>query len=144
MPEIKKALKLTRLEYYETHLSIINCLLPIKMTPKEIEVLAAFMSLNTGDLPATNTRFSSPSRKYVKELLNLSDQGLSNYMNSLSVKGFIYNNGITRILPILIPSDSQQDYRFRLKITENGQNKAEEGEGIQTSSPNTPTTTVST
>ena len=45
MSIIRKALKLKKEEFYKKHLLIINHILPVQMTNKEAEVLAAFMSL---------------------------------------------------------------------------------------------------
>lgn len=112
MQEIKKALSLPRLKYYETHLSLINCILPIKMTPMEIEVLASFMNLE-GEV--AQYRFGTTARKIVMKNLNLSPGGLSNYITSLTNKNFLTKvEGIFKIQPILIPEDSEQQYRFRL------------------------------
>ncbi len=105
---IKKVLKLGSLEYYNTHLQIINPLLPIHLTPKEIEVLAYFMSF---DGVMEVDRFGTTARKIVKEKLNLSNAGISNYMKSLKTKGFISDNDI---LPILFPSNGTEQYQFKL------------------------------
>jgi DNA-binding MarR family transcriptional regulator len=113
MDEIKKVLRLQEPKYYEVHLSLLNSILPIKMTPKEIEVLACFMSLK-GDI-ATTYRFGPSGRKIVMETLNISPAGLTNYISSLLKSGFLIKaEGIISILPILIPSQTFQDYRFRL------------------------------
>lgn len=110
MQPIQKILKLNKNSYYETHLSIINTLLPVKMTPKEIEVLARFMALE-GDI--AKQRFGASAKKIVKEQLELSSAGLSNYMISLNDKGFI-NKETMEILPILIPDNEEQVYMFKL------------------------------
>lgn len=112
MQEIKKGLALPRLKYYEMHLSIMNCVLPIKMTPMEMTVIASFMCLN-GDL--ANYRFGPTAKKKIMEDLKLSPSGLSNHLNSLTDKGFLTKAGdFTSFLPLLIPEESQQDYRFRI------------------------------
>lgn len=119
MTEIKKALILPKLEYYETHLSLINCILPIKMTPVPIKVLATFMALE-GDIEID--RFGSSARYLVRQALNLSSAGLSNHMKYLLINGFIYYTpqGKIKIYPLLLPDPTQQDYRFRL--LNNGEN----------------------
>lgn len=113
MPDITKVLRLQRAEYFKTHLSIINAILPKTMTPTEIEVLSVFMALE-GDL--AEYRFSLIGRKVVMKRLNLSPSGLSNYLKQLSNKGFIKVNeeGETYILPLLIPQEHQQIYMFKL------------------------------
>jgi len=113
MQEIKKMLSLPKMEYYRTHLSLINCILPVKMTPKEIEVLATFMSLE-GDI--ASYRFGTSGRRIVMNTLGIAHAGLSNYLRSLTDKEFLSTTpeGITKILPILYPETHSQDYRFRL------------------------------
>ncbi len=121
MPDIKKALSLKKLEYYETHLSLINCLLPIrtdkvnngKLTPMEIKVLAAFMSLE-GEV--ANYRFGPTGRKTVMKQLELSNAGLSNYISTMTEKGFLLKkvDHLYEIWNILIPAPNEQMYMFRL------------------------------
>lgn len=117
---IKKALKLSKEEFYKKHLLVINHLLPIQMTPKEAEVLAAFMSLE-GDI--ARDPFSTSGRKMVRDKLNISAGGLGNYLDQLKTKGFIYeyeheNVKVLKIIPILIPEGKIQGYQFKLEINE--------------------------
>ena len=118
MKVIKKTLKLQRKEYFEKHLLLINHVLPIQMTPKEAEVLAAFMSLQ-GDI--AKDPFGTSGRKLVREQVGISQGGLGNYLEQLKSKGFIYmnNTNILQILPILIPDQKEQGYQF--KIERNGE-----------------------
>lgn len=112
MQPIQKTLKLNKEKYYETHLAIINSLLPIKMTDMEIKVIARFMSFR-GDIAAQ--RFGASAKKIVKEQLDLSSAGLSNYMRSLTEKGFLIKKADDIvILPILIPAQEEQVYMFKL------------------------------
>ena len=114
MEIIKKTLTLSEEDYYTTHLSIINPLLPIKMTPKEIEVLGTFMSLK-GEI-AEADRFGTTCKKIVKEKLDLSDGGLGNYIKTLKEKGFIYYNeeGKLSILDVLQADNGSQGYMFKI------------------------------
>jgi hypothetical protein len=113
MQEIKKLLTLTKHEYYETHLSIINCIIPEKLTPTEIKVLAAFMALE-GDI--AQYRFGPSAKKIIMKELGLKPAGLSNYMTALKNKSFLLEseNGVINILPILLPEKEEQFYRFKL------------------------------
>lgn len=112
MNTITKSLKLQGIEYYITHLTIVNCLLPIKMTPMEIKILAWFMSF-TGEL--FSDRFGATGKKIVKEKLSLSHQGLSNYIRVLKEKKFlIEKEGTITILPILFPENVEQIYMIKL------------------------------
>lgn len=105
---ITKVLKLSAIEYYNTHLQLINPLLPVHLTPKEIEILANFMSFS-GIL--AEDRFGATARKKVKKTMNLSNAGLSNYMRTLKDKGFITSG---KIVPILFPENGSQAYQFKL------------------------------
>lgn len=116
MQEIKKALVLQPLKYYETHLSLLNCILPVKMTPMEIKVIASFMSL-TGEV--AKYRFGPTAKKIVMNMIDpnkpLSAAGLSNYIVSLKKKKFLLEEGdMVTIFPLLIPEENEQLYRFRL------------------------------
>lgn len=117
MPIIKKLLKLPKAKYFEVHLSLINCVLPKKLTPMEIKVMAAFMGLE-GDI--AQHRFGPTARKMVMSTINpekpLSPAGLSNYIGQLTEKGFLIEKGdIIEILPILIPETTEQIYSFKLE-----------------------------
>jgi len=112
MEIITKQLTLDTHSYYVKHISIVNVFLPKKLTPKEIEVLASFMSLE-GDI--ARDRFGTSARKMVKEELKLSSGGLGNYLRDLKLSGFISNvNGKLSILPILYPENKMQGYMFKL------------------------------
>lgn len=110
--EIRKRIELRKYAYYGMHLTIINCILPKKMTPMEIKVIACFMALE-GDL--SSYRFSPSARKVVMQILNLTPAGLSNYIVSLLDKGFLYKVGDQiNMLSLLVPDPKEQVYVFRL------------------------------
>lgn len=118
MREIRKAVRLNKTEYYETHLSLINCVLPkpVRMTPMEIKVMAAFMSLD-GDL--AKYRFGPTAKKIVMKNVNpekpLSPAGLSNYIVSLVNKEILIKTGdIIEIHPLLLLDGNEQLYKFKL------------------------------
>lgn len=117
MKEYRKVVRLSKLDYYKTHLSLINCLLPILMTPKEIEVIAAFMGLE-GDI--AEYRFGKTGKKIIMSQLSISPSGLSNYLGDLTEKGFLrkVSHDNYTILPVLIPADKEQLYIFKLIKTE--------------------------
>ena len=112
MNPITKLLRLAKYEYYEMHLSIISPFLPERLTTMEIKVLSRFMALE-GDIAIY--RFGSTARKVVKENLELTTAGLSNYMRTLTEKKFLVHNGdLIEILPILFPEKQEQTYMFKL------------------------------
>jgi hypothetical protein len=112
MKEIRKLLKLPKLEYYRVHLSFINCILPKKMTPMQLSVLAAFMSLE-GDI--AQYRFGPSAKKIVMKELGISPAGLSNYIGDLLEAEFLIKTGdVITIWPLLVPEEVEQIYSFKL------------------------------
>lgn len=112
--EIRKIIRLHGDGFYAKHLEIINPFLPIKLTPKEIDVLSAFIALE-GEL--AEDRFGTTGRKIVMKKLGITPGGLGNYLKSLKTKGFVYKKGgAFYIASIVMPSEENfyQDYRFRL------------------------------
>lgn len=114
MQPITKIQRLDKTTYYETHLAIINALLPKKLTPMEISVLGAFMSIE-GEL--AENRFGTTARKVVRGKLNLSHGGLGNYLKSLVSKGYV-SPDLQTIIPIIIPAREEQTYNFKLINTQ--------------------------
>jgi len=116
MPIIQKTLQKSGKEYYKTHLNIINEFIPTRLTEKEIDVLACFMSLEPSIIE--EDMFNTLARKMVKEQLdNLSAASLSNHLRSLIDKGYLIKNEITNRLKIidnLFPHDTMQGYQFKL------------------------------
>lgn len=115
MKIISKALKqLGEEKYYLKHLQIINQLLPVTMTNKETEVLAAFLSLG-GDI-VKKDRFGTTARKIVMDKLSLSPGGLGNYMKQLNNKGFIFKNeyNVFEVRDFLFPEEDNQGYQIKI------------------------------
>lgn len=116
MKIITKEIKEEGHMYYVKYLEILNVLLPAKLTHKEIEVLAAFMSQEKNLIE--DDMFNGVVRKKVMEKLNLKPGGLGNHLKSMIKKKFLDKNEITKkitIKPFLMPEDNVQG--FRLKIT---------------------------
>lgn len=129
MNKIQKGLILNKDEYYVKHLSIINPVLPVQLTNKEILVLASFMCLPPSI--TEDDRFNSLARKKVMEKLNLSPGGLGNYLKSMIEKGFLRKSDITKrisINEVLVPEQNKQGYIFKieLKKEEDGQRQITE------------------
>jgi len=117
MKIIQQVFKLERSEYYTMHLGIINSVLPVKLSDKELEVLAAFMALDENIIKDDN--FNSFARKIVREKLkpNLSSAGLSNHLKSMIDKGFLSKDSITNVITIkefLKPEQDTQGYQFKI------------------------------
>lgn len=111
---LKKIMTVPREDFYVTHLSIINSLLPVKMTPKEIEVLGIFMAIDTEK--TGQSRFGAAGKKIVKDRLKISSGGLGNYLKSLRDKGFIYytENKDLAFIDILEADPTSQTYLFKI------------------------------
>lgn len=108
-----KVLKLKDIDYYIKHLEIANTMLPVKLTPKEIEVLGHFLSLQ-GDI--ADDRFGTSGRRIVKDRMGLVDGGLGNYLKALKIKGFISEvDGKLDILPFLKIDGDSEMYIFKLQ-----------------------------
>lgn len=115
MSDIKKNLLLPKDKFYIQHVNIINSVMPVKLTPKEAEVLALFMSF-TGSI--AEDRFGTTPRKIVRTKLKLSHGGLGNYLSYLKKKKFIVEEqGNMVIKPFLFPkNNSEQSYSFKLTL----------------------------
>ena len=115
MLKLQKTLNLNSKEYFETHLALLNPLFPEKfrMTPMEIVVLAQYLIL-TGEIK--DHLFGPTANRIVRDRLKLSYQGLSNYMRTLTEKGYMYEEGnIKKMIDIVKPENAYQEYYFRLK-----------------------------
>ena len=114
MKIISKSLDLSREEYFKKHLLIINPLLPVQLTDKEAEVIAAFMTI---EYELGKFTFDTTSNEEVRKMLNLSHGGLGNYIRILQDKGFLLEeNDELSILEILKPEKDIQGYQFKLTV----------------------------
>jgi hypothetical protein len=115
MKTLKKTLELKEEEFFITHMRIVNSILPIKLTEREIEVLGVFMSF-TGTI--ADDRFCTQGKKIARNKLNMSTQSLHNFITNIKNKKLLIINKFNNldILPILFPSDSnEQTYNIILK-----------------------------
>jgi hypothetical protein len=130
MKILKKIVKLEGSSYFTKHLEIINPMLPIQMTPKEMEVLGNFMSLE-GETAEVD-RFGTTCRKIIKKRLNLSDGGLGNYIKTLKEKGLIINYESTLFIPkFLWCGATAQGYMFQLEKVGSTVPKQEETHSLE-------------
>lgn len=116
-PIIQKTITTTKESFYNKHITIVNILLDLKATSKEIEVLSTFLSLDKKIIE--DDIFNSLSRKKVRKLLNLSHAGLSNYLRTLLEKGLIFEDKEQKILLVkdyLLPTVPYQGYKIKLII----------------------------
>lgn len=94
-----------RRAYILAHLELINCILPVKTTPREREILAAFM-----DKPGE--RFSPKNRAAVRQELDMKSANLSKAIRELQAKDFLKEkeDGLLEIHPVIIPTEGEQKY----------------------------------
>jgi len=113
MKALSKTLQLENEAYYLKNLEIINTVLPVKLSEKEIEILSLFMTYENN---INGDRFSSIIRKEVMKKLSLSPGGLGNHLASMINKGHLVKTLENRIQikPYLFPNPNEQNYHFRL------------------------------
>ena len=122
MQVITKVLKVGKCDYYVKHLEILNILVPEeqfpeKLSSKEIQVLAGFMSQDKALID--EDMFNGVVRKKVMELpnLKLKPGGLGNHLKKMIEKGFLQKNDLTKkiiLLPFMFPEINGQGFRIKL------------------------------
>lgn len=107
----------TKVEYFKQHLNIVQAVLPISLTKKEIDILANFMALEGKDAVFP---FVGKSRKKVREQVGMSVASLGNYLSVLKDKEAIIEDedGDLYINPILIAELPTQGYQFKIQYNE--------------------------
>lgn len=114
MKVIQKGFELESLDYYKTHLRIVNAILPIGITNKEIDILAWFLIL-----PVRENMFDTTNRRKVIKELGLTDGGMSNHLKNMKKKGLLQRVGdFLTITPALIPDEKFQGYSLKIKRKE--------------------------
>ncbi len=121
MKIIQQSFKVNSDDYCKLHLSIINTILPVKLSEKEIEVLSSFMALPNDVV--IDDYFNPVARKRVMDKCGLKHGGLSNHIKNMINKGFLSRNDITKriyIKDFLLPEEEIQGYQIKL-IKDNGE-----------------------
>ena len=120
MQVITNILKVSQYDYYVKHLEMMNVILPLskfpeKLSSKEIEVLAAFMSQDNNLIE--EDMFNGVVRKKVMEMLGLKPGGLGNHLNKVINKGYLTKHEITKRISLksfMFPVVNNQGYRIKL------------------------------
>ena len=120
---ISNVLKVSKYDYYVKHLELLNIVLPEtafpkKLSSKEIEVLAAFMSQEKNLIE--EDMFNGVVRKKVMDKLNLKPGGLGNHLKKMIEKQFLIKNDLTKRISMksfLLPVDNFQGYRIKIVKT---------------------------
>lgn len=119
---IHKEVRLSPYLYCLVNLKVMSSLVDTKMSVKEIEVLATFLSLDPG--LTGSSMFNPEARKEVMKRCNLSAGGLGNHLRSLKKLKVVIKdpvNGILKVNPVLVPGSFEQSYNIRLKKELSGQ-----------------------
>lgn len=114
---IAKTFELDEYNYYKTHLSIINGVLPhkVRLTERETDVMASI--LKTAEKYGEEICFSTTGRRILKKEQGLGNAGLTNYLKALEEKGFIIKNNDTYLIAkLVLVNNKQQEYRFKIKL----------------------------
>ena len=111
MQVLKKTVKVSGLEFYKKHLEILNCVLPIVMTSKEIMVLASIMYVqNTFDSILVDWK------KEVCKILSIEKNVLNYSIRNLVKKGFLIRVGDKiEIFSKLVIGGGEQVYYFKIE-----------------------------
>lgn len=113
MKVIEKDFELDSLSYFKAHLGILNALLPIHITHREVEILSHFWSLPV-EVRSPNM-FCTEARREVSKVLGLNGGSMSNHLKNMRKKGLLLRDGDYFVIaPALLPSDSVQSYRLKL------------------------------
>jgi len=120
MKVITKVLQVSKFDYYRKHLELLNVLLPEdkfpeRLSSKEIEVLAAFMSQDENLIE--EDMFNGVVRKKVMEKLSLKPGGLGNHLKKMIAKNYLTKSDITRkitLKPYMFPVKNNQGYRVKI------------------------------
>lgn len=117
MKTINKILKLNSIEYFTQHIRIINSVLPVKLTEKEIEILGGLLYIFYKEDVYI---FSLEGRRLLSNLLKIDHSNLNKYIKGLTNKGFIVSNkGLETLLPLILPTDTKsQQYNFKIELNE--------------------------
>ena len=103
-----------RKDFYPKYLKLINVILPVPLTTREIEVLSAFMELK-GDI--ATERFGTQARKIVRERFNFKKHSnIDNYIKYFKNKGVVIKDSKTNKLKIN-PRVSIGDQQKGLELT---------------------------
>ena len=115
MKVIQRGFELSSIDYYKTHLRLVNAVFPVGITEREIDIIAHFLSL-----PKDITKddmFSATARKRVIDILKLTPGGMSNHIKNMKKKGYLKREGdCLVVVPALVPDGICQGYNFKLKM----------------------------
>lgn len=111
--KISKTFYLEGSKYYKKHLEILNGVIPVKLTGKEIEILSEIIRLGSKD--------NQGVRNAIVDENNISHSNLTKYIKSLKKKGFIIDN---EVIPLVKTYAQEMNYNFTVKNTNSSENSS--------------------
>lgn len=138
MKPLQKTLNVETIQYYRTHVALVNVLSGSNLTDREIDLLAFFVQ---------NGGINSESRNQAEETLGFSQSNISNYLRTLKEKGVVIKKGKYMIAASFYPSPDKQHYTIILNEnknlpdsieTENRRSRIVEGTGSRNNQENPP------
>lgn len=115
MRVIQKQIKKDSFNYFLVHMKLVNIFMDSLISEKEMEVLAATLSLDQKIIGVEP--YNPFARKKIREKLKISSAGLSNHLRSLIDKGILVKDEVTNRINIrefIIPSPEWQGYQFKV------------------------------
>ncbi len=111
---IKKVIYKAGIDYYKAHLEVINPLLPIGLTNKEIDVLSFLMKFNSELKGKLDGLEEDVYRLYLRKELGMTSAALYNHIDRLVAKGAIEDRDTGAINSILLPNDNSEEYYIKI------------------------------
>jgi len=122
MSKRKKVFRLDGLDYYRKHLEVLNTLLPVKLTDKEIDIISILLDRDISDIE--DDLLSTDIRRRLRETLNLSHANISTRLKKLEEKGFIrktvVNKKEKKVLRNFLFPDPSGRTNYEIIIKDNG------------------------
>jgi DNA-binding MarR family transcriptional regulator len=112
---VKKVIERSGISYYRTHLEVINPLLPIQMTRKEIEVLSFLIKFREDLRGKLDDLEEDVYRLYLRKKLGMTPAALHNHIKSLVDKGAILDSDSGEVNNILLPGGDSEEYYIKIK-----------------------------
>lgn len=102
--KISKTFYVEGSKYYKKHLEILNGALPVKLTDKEIDILAQIIKFGS--------KVNKGVKNVIKDELQIEPSNLNKYIKSLENKGFIIDN---EVIPLVKTYAKEMSYEFTIK-----------------------------
>lgn len=102
-------------DFYVKNIQVLNLFVETKLTAKEMEMLAHFLSLE--EVLVKDNMFNTEARKRVREAMGFSNASLANHIASCVSKGFINRHPLTDFLSINQSLLFSKETEYLIKFT---------------------------